>query len=182
MIGYGVDINANLSTYGTALHQAATSDYLNVVIFLLDKGTDVNAASGERGSALQAAIVSGNVAIARFLIGQSTTNVNLDNDLYGNALQQAVGMKDEDDHTFSLLQRGAIGDTKYGRFRTALEAAMVLPKTHILRQLMMCFPEKLNEGTNSSRILQQAILSDQLTALVFLLENKAHVNVNDEFR
>ncbi|MCJ1452302.1 hypothetical protein MMC28_002644 [Mycoblastus sanguinarius] len=58
---------------------------------------------------------------------------------------------------------------------------MTRPNSRLLRELMKRFPEKLNERTNSSRVLQQAILSDQLAALTFLLENQARVNVIDEF-
>ena len=87
LIDHGADVNANHSQYGTAIHQAASLGHLHVVRFLLHKGAYLNVASGDRGSALQAAINYGHVTLARFLIRQSTTDINLDTGLYGNALQ-----------------------------------------------------------------------------------------------
>jgi hypothetical protein len=138
-------------------------------------------AGGDHGSTLQAAIHYGEVTIARFLIRQPAIDINLDTGLYGNALQQAASMEDEGDLAFALLQRGAVGDTECGRFRTALESAITRPNSRLLRELMKRFPEKLNQGTNSSRILHQAIMSDQPAALAFLLVNHACAHEVDDF-
>jgi ankyrin repeat protein len=181
LIDHGADVNANLGRYGTAIHQAATGGHLNVVRFLLDRGANVNVAGGDGGSALQAAIGYRHTAIARLLIREASTDVNLDTGPHGNALQLAVSMEDNSDIVFDLLRRGAIGDSESGRFRSALESAVTNPKVHLLRELMDRFPAKLNEQDNSSRILQQAILSGHIAALAFLLERQAFVNVQDEF-
>ncbi len=170
----GVDINAEVCSYGNPLHTAIYYQYHDVVKILLEKGADANAQGGEHGNPLHAAIHYGSYEVIRLLL-ENSAHVNAQCGYFGNALQLAsynrnYGMVE------LLLEKGAAVNAQGGYYGNALQAASYWGRYGVAELLLENGAEVNAQGGQYGNALQAASCDGRLKVVKLLVEKGADVN------
>ena len=118
----GVDVNARVEDFGSALQMASRFKHEGIVKLLLERGAEVNAYSERHGSVLQtASSFGGDKEIVKLLLERGA-DVNAQGGNYGSALQ-AASVRGHKEIVELLLERGAEVNAQGGHYGSALQVA-----------------------------------------------------------
>ncbi|KFZ14934.1 hypothetical protein V501_02978 [Pseudogymnoascus sp. VKM F-4519 (FW-2642)] len=132
-------------------------------------------ASGSFGSPLQAAAYHGGDEIIRLLI-QRGADVNAQGGYFGNALQAAASLGEQEEIVKLLLEHGADVNAQGGRYHTALLAALDGNSEETVELLISQGADINAQGRYGDTALHAAACSSSEKVIRLLLELGANVN------
>ena len=175
LLNEGVDLDAEVGTYGNALQTASFKGNENIVQLLLNAGANVNAQGGIYGNALQAASDNGKESVIKLLLNRGA-DVNAQGGPYGNALQ-AASCGGSESVIKLLLNRGADVNARGGHYGNALQAASCGGDQNVVKLLLNRGADVNARGGNFGSALQAALYEGDKNMIKLLLKNGADINV-----
>ncbi|KAF5025375.1 hypothetical protein F66182_2540 [Fusarium sp. NRRL 66182] len=155
LLDAGADVNAQPSTSGSALHEAAGLGYLTMVNLLLKKGAGINARSPSGVSPLQDAAAGGHLDVVKSLIQQGANRDQVSG-VRGTALHAAASRGHAKVVKY-ILKQGASPNQQAGPYEYALHAGSWFGSPGVVNAL-------LDEGAEIGQLTEEGCTALHMAA------------------
>ncbi|KAI6171449.1 hypothetical protein M3Y97_01045800 [Aphelenchoides bicaudatus] len=164
------------SQYGNTLHEAAFSDYIEIVKLLIESGADVNAKNNRGDTPIHRASQNGYIEIVKFLVekGADVNATNKDHQTplhYANRKLEVVKL---------LLESGANINATDAHGNTPLYYAVYDDKFEVVKYLVESGTDINAKGDYGRTALHIAALSGYIEIVKYLVESEADIDAKDK--